>query len=182
MNESKISVRYARALFEAAQDMGILEVIHADLGHLEFLQQEVPEFKELILNPIMKQSRKKEHLTNLFKSNLNELTFKFLMLLAENKREVFLSSVWRVFNDFYKKEKGILAAKVTTAALMQEDLALRMKKQLEKYFNSIIELDTIIKPEIIGGFVLRVEDLQLDSSVASQLRKIRKGLDGSVIP
>jgi len=181
MNDSKISVRYARALFEAAQEMGILEAIHADLMHLEFLQQEVPEFRDLILNPIMKQSRKAEHLTTLFKSNLNDLTYKFLILLTENKREVFLSSVWRVFNDFYKKEKGILAAKVTTAVLMNEELALRMKKSFEKYFKSTIELESIINPEIIGGFVLRVEDLQLDSSVASQLRKIRKGFDRSVI-
>ena len=93
MDESKISVRYARALFEAAQDMDILEAIHADLLHLEFLQQEVPELRDLILNPIMRLSKKTEHLTSLFKSNLNDLTFKFLILLTENKREVFLSSV-----------------------------------------------------------------------------------------
>ncbi len=70
---------------------------------------------------------------------------------------------------------------VTTAGVLHESTSGRMKDNLEDYYKCKIELESKTKPEIIGGFVLRVDDQQLDASVATQLRKIKKGLDHSVV-
>jgi len=181
MNESKIAVRYAKALFESSVGQGKLENIQEDLNALLLLEQQVPEFKDLLESPVLNASQKQEILKILFEKNVDDLTFRFLMLISENKRDAFLSSVCRVYKDLYKQKKGIMAALVTTAGVLQEKTAERVKLTLENFFKSQIELQAEMNPDLIGGFILRVEDKQLDASVASQLRKIKKGMDQSVI-
>jgi len=181
MNESKIAVRYGRALFESALEQGILDQVSDDLKSILLLDKDLHEFRDLLESPILSVSRKVKVLTILFKGNLNDLTFRFVLLMTQNKREAFLPSVCRVFYDQYKLNKGIKSAKVTTAGVLHDDTAKRIKESLEVFFKSHIELDKEIKPELIGGFILRVDDKQLDASVASQLKKIRKELGQSVI-
>ncbi len=181
MNDSKIAVRYAKALFEAALDKGRLDSIQEDMNSLGSLDRQVPEFRDLLESPILNVRAKQKILTNLFKGKLEDLSFRFLMLLTEKKRESFLPSACRVFHDLYKKEKDIMAAMVTTAGTLQVATAKHIKETLEDFFKSHIELITEVNPDLIGGFILRVEDQQLDASVALQLKKIKKELDQSVI-
>lgn len=181
MNESKIAVRYGRALFESALEQGILDKVQDDLKSILSLDKKLPEFRDLLESPILSVDKKIKVFTSIFKGKLDDLSFRFVLLMTKNKREAFLPSVCRVFNDQYKLKKGIMAARVTTAGVLQDDNAKRIKESLEAYFKSHIELETEIKPELIGGFILRVDDKQLDASVASQLKKIRKELGQSVI-
>lgn len=181
MNESKIAVRYAKALFEGSLDQGKLDQVQEDLSALLSLEQQVPEFKDLLESPVLNASKKQDILTLLFKEKVDDLTYRFLIMISENKREAFLPSVCRVFKDLYKKKKGILAAQITTAGFLEELTAERVKLTLEDFFKSHVELQTEKNPELIGGFILRIEDKQLDASVATQLKKIKKGLDQSVI-
>lgn len=181
MNESKIAVRYAKALFEAAQDQGKLDVIREDMDALLILEKQLPEFKSLLNSPVINLSQKQKILTSLFKGKTEDLTFRFLMLITENNREAFLPSVCRVFKDLYKRKKGIKAALVTTAAVLQGSTSQRIKLTLEEYYKSNIELETEMNTELIGGLVLRIEDQQLDASVSSQLKKVKQELTQSVI-
>ncbi len=174
-------MRYAKALFESALEHGIMDKVQDDLKVLLSLDKQLPEFRDLLESPIINAGQKQKIFSSLFLGKVDDLTFRFIILLAQNKREAFLASVCRVFQDLYKKKKGIMAARVSTAGVLQDATAERMKKSLEGYFKSQIELETEMKPELIGGFVLRVEDQQLDASVASQLKKIRKELGQSVI-
>lgn len=181
MNESKIAVRYARALYGASLELDKLDNIQSDLNTLLKLVEQVTEFSDLLESPILNVSKKQELFKLLFKGKVEDLTYKFLFLLSENKREVFLPSVCRVFEGLYKKKMGIMAARVITAGGLDKISTDRVKKTLKDYFKSNIELQTDISSGLIGGFVLRVEDQQLDSSVSTQLKKIRKQLDQSVI-
>jgi F-type H+-transporting ATPase subunit delta len=181
MAEGKIAVRYARALFQAATDMGILDKVREDLSGILLIDSELPEFRDLIQSPVMNVSRKKGVFKSIFEKKVNDLSLRFILLLADNKREAYLPAVCRVYIDLYKKEKGIRSATVTTAGEIQEETAAKIKSSLEEYYKCSIELGTRVKPELIGGFVLRIEDEQIDASVANQLNRIRKGLDKSVI-
>lgn len=181
MSEGKIAVRYAKALFEAASDNGALEKVRGDIEALQVLDNEVPEFRDLLESPVLSTDQKHEIFTIFLKGKVEALSLKFVLLITENKREAFLPSVCRVFNSLYKKDQGIKAAMITTAGALHEPTAIRMKASLEEHYKCNIELETKTKAEIIGGFVLRVDDQQLDASVATQLRKIRKSLDHSVV-
>ncbi len=181
MNEGKIAVRYAKALFEAATDQGILEKVREDVDSLQLLDNKVPGFRDLLESPVLNTEQKNKVFSILFEQKLEDLSYKFVLLMSKNKRESFIPSACRVFYDLYKEKKGIKAAMLTTAGVMNESTAHRMKESLEAHYKCIIELETKTKAEIIGGFVLRVDDQQLDASVSAQLKKIRKGLEDSII-
>ena len=181
MNEGKIAVRYAKALFEAASDQGILEAVREDVDALQLLDNKVPGFRDLLESPVLNTEQKNKIFSILFEHKLEKLSYKFVLLMSKNKRESFIPSACRVFYDLYKDKKGIKAAKLTTAGLMHESMVLRMKESLESHYKCIIELETKTKADIIGGFILRVDDQQLDASVSSQLKKIKKGLESSII-
>lgn len=181
MSVGKIAIRYAKALFEAAQEGNKLETVRNDLMGFLDLDQSLPEFRDLLESPVLSAAQKKEILSILFAEKVEDLSMRFVVLLTENKREVYLPSVCRVFMDMYKAMQGVKSAVVTTAGQLETGTVEAVRKSLEDYYKCKIELETSIKPELIGGFVLRVEDQQLDTSVASQLRKIRQGLDHIVI-
>lgn len=175
MNYSKISIRYSKALFELAKEKNLIEEIKSDVK-LIYDSFAVPEFSILLNSPIVKNSVKFEIIKKIFSNNLNSLTFSFLKMIIDNKRENHLNDISRNFLDFYKKDKGIKTSVFTTAADIDKDLMESIKKVIKDVFNSEIELNHIIDNEILGGFVLRVEDQQIDSSVSSKLRTLKRNL------
>lgn len=181
MSESTIAVRYAKALFETADEQNLLEEIRGDADTLLSLDKDVPEFRDLLQSPVLNADQKRDIFSVLFKSKIDDLSLKFVLLMSDNKREAFLPSVCRVFIDMFKQKKGIKSATITTASGLNESTAKKMKNSLEEFFKSTVELNTQTKPELIGGYILRLDDRQLDASVVSQLRKIKKGMDQSVI-
>jgi len=82
----------------------------------------------------------------------------------------------RQFKDLVKKEKGITEVMLTTAQPVSADLTEELKQLLAGKIAGTFEMKTLIKPEIIGGFILRVDDLQLDASVRKELDRIKKTL------
>lgn len=175
MNYSKISIRYSKALFELAKEKNLIEEIKSDIK-LIYDSFSVPEFPILLNSPIVKNSVKFEILKKVFSNNLHSLTFSFLKMIVDNKRENHLNDITRNFLDFYKKDKGIKTAVFTTAAEIDSNLIANVKKVIKEVFNSEIELNHIIDNDILGGFVLRVEDQQIDSSVSSKLRTLKRNL------
>ena len=156
-------------------------MIRSAADSLLSLNKDLPEFRDLLTSPVLNASHKRDIFTVLFKDKLEDLSLKFVLLMSDNKREAFLPSVCRVFIDMFKQKKGIKSATITTASGLNEATAERMKKSLEDFFKTTVELETQKKPELIGGYVLRLDDRQLDASVVTQLRKIKKGLEQSVI-
>ena len=175
MNESKISVRYAKALFLAADEAGILKDVTDDMIFIMKTYKE-DRFKEMLESPVVRPSDKKLVVNEIFSNGISSLTSDFLDLLISNKRESFLPDIARNFRGLYKRKMGIKAAELTVTGKVDKDFLIRFKDILKKTFNSEIELEEKIKPEIIGGFILKVEDEQFDASITSELAKIRKKL------
>jgi len=78
--------------------------------------------------------------------------------------------------DLCRKDKGIVSAKLTTAGLIDMDDKTNLSEMLKKAFNSKIELEEVLDKDIIGGFILRVDDQELDASVSNQLNQIKRAL------
>ncbi|NJK86841.1 MAG: ATP synthase F1 subunit delta [Bacteroidales bacterium] len=176
MNESKIAVRYAKALFSLAKEENVLKEIYNDLQNLNELILKTPELQYLISDPVMKQSKKAELFNLIFKNSVHKLTLNFIHLILENKREQYLESIARVFMRLFRQESGIQSVIITTAAPVDGKLKKVFSDMLSGYFKSDIELEEKVDEKIIGGFKIRFEDRQLDASVATQLGKIKKEL------
>lgn len=173
MNQSKIAVRYAKAFFQVAQEKGKQDKLRADVDLLfEMCMQE--DFNLLLNSPVIKTSRKKEIFSKILSDKVDSLTVGFVNMITDNKREAHIPAICRNFIDQYRELKGIKAAKVTTAVALDDILADKIKSTISELFKTEVELSTEENSDLIGGFVLRVGDKQIDASVASKLRQIER--------
>ena len=176
MNQSKISVRYAKAFFEFAKEKGILENVIADVKLLIKSLGEIPELAEVFQNPIVKPSGKKAFVSSLLKGKVSEETIDFLNLEIENGREMYTQDILRNMLIIYRKEQGITAVTLTSATPLSKEQERSVADLVKKTRNTEVELQTKVDPSLIGGFILRVEDQQYDASVSSRLKQIKKEL------
>ena len=176
MNNSKIAVRYAKALILSAREMEMVEVIGNDIRKLSTLLSESPDFVIFLQSSAIKKSKKVQLLKQILEPHVQDLTLRFVLMVAENRRENFLSDICRDYLHMMREEMNILPVVVTSAVSLSPEILDSIRKDLGLKTGKIIELTQRVKPEIIGGLVLRLGDLQFDGSVANQLRKVKEEL------
>jgi F-type H+-transporting ATPase subunit delta len=175
MNESRISVRYSRALFQSALDKKILDRINQDMILVKDICS-ITEVKEFLSNPVIRPSGKTEILHNILGKDLHKLTLSMIDLVVKNGRERYIPAIARVFVHNTKKHKGITESVLTTAVKVDSGIKKQVSELIEKLFKTKVDLKDNIDDSIIGGFVLKIEDNYIDASVRNKLRKIRKEL------
>jgi F-type H+-transporting ATPase subunit delta len=176
MNESAITVRYAKAFFAVALEQDIISELKDDMELVMNLCWESDEFLVLLKSPVIKISEKIRLFNIIFKERVNELTLNFLLLILQNKREIFLPDISRNILTLIREEKGIKSVVLTTAAPVDDVVTKKILVILENELKGKVELSSRIKPDIIGGIILRVDDRQYDASVVTQLKKIKQEL------
>jgi len=173
MNDSKIGVRYAKAFFEVGQEKYQLNALRDDIETIA----RACNHKEILLlleSPVVKSSKKQQLFAEIFKGKIEDVSLNFLLMIIENKRENYIPAICRNFIELYRKYKGIKAAKVTTASIISNDLKKKISKMISDVFKSEVELTTEENANLIGGFILRVGDQQIDASVSTKLSKIKR--------
>lgn len=176
MNHSKISVRYAKALFLIAEDERQIEAVKKDIEFILSIYNDVQQFSFFIESPVIKTTNKQAILNAIIGNNINPITLRFLDLIIKNKRELHIKDISRNFIDSYKKHKGIKTVTLTTAYTIDEATKQAIVSKITKTINETVELHEKVNPEIIGGFILKIEDQQYDSSVSAKLLKIKRSL------
>lgn len=176
MRVGQIAVRYSKALFRSAKEQKALDAVRADMEILLQAVTDLPELAQLLESPIVDTGKKINALAEIFSSRFNELSLNFIRLATENNREEYLPGMARHFIHLYKEEKGIQVATISSATGVEKQSLEQIRLLVKAAFKSEIELEEEIKEELIGGFVLRVEDRQLDASVKGKLAHIKKAL------
>jgi F-type H+-transporting ATPase subunit delta len=176
MRVGKIAVRYAKALFLSAKEQKMLDQVRADMELLLKVASEIPDIIQLLESPILDSGKKSSALTELFKSRMNKLSLDFIRLVTSNKREEYLPGMARYYVQLYKEEKGIQVATIASAVQLDLESSNKIREMIKTAFKSEIELELEVKEDLIGGFVLRVENKQLDASVKGKLARIKKEL------
>lgn len=172
----QVAVRYAKALFQSAMEQKVLDAVRGDMELLLDTLREVPEIKMVLESPIIDSGRKSRVLTEIFKSRMSPLGLDFLRLVTAKKREEYLPGMARYFVQIYKQERGIMVATIVSATALDTIHSDTIREMIKAAFRSEIELNEEVNIELIGGFVLRVEDKQLDASVKGKLASIKKEL------
>lgn len=157
MNAGLIASRYANALMLFAREKHAEDRVYEDAGALRLALGKEEELPECI-------------------DKLSEPMQKFVTLVIRNKRVEYLSAILRAYRALYRKENGITKALLTTAS-EDPQLAGKLAELMKAQGFSKVDFRTEVNPELIGGFVLQVDDKRLDASIATQLRTIRKELE-----
>jgi F-type H+-transporting ATPase subunit delta len=179
MNESKITVRYAKALFGLAKEGNAFELMKNDMELLYQCIRELPELQFVINSPVIKVSEKVTVFRETFKDTFSPITASFITLVLERRREEYLLGIARYFLSLLKVEQGIQSAELVTAIPLDEKLRKSIMQFISKKFNTKVELQENVDEKLIGGFILRVGDQQVDASISSKLAQIKSSLTNS---
>ena len=176
MDQSAITVRYAKAFFTLAKEKNILDSLKSDIELVTGICQKSADFILLIESPIVKSSKKMALMTSIFSGKVNSLTLDFLHLITKNKREIYIPAICRNFLGLTRADQNIKSAVLTTATEINTETFKKIEELIGKELDAKIELSSSVNPGIIGGMVLRLDDKQYDASVATQLKKIKQKL------
>lgn len=175
MQNPRLATRYAKSILEIAVEQNQLEEIFKDMLLMQSICKSNKDFVALLKSPIIKADKKGKILDAILSGKISDITFKFNNLLVVKGREAYLPEIINAFLDQYRKLKGIYKVKLTTAIPVSEELKASIIDQLSSRTDmQHIELETAVKDELIGGFVLEMGDNLVDASIQRDLRDIRK--------
>jgi F-type H+-transporting ATPase subunit delta len=169
---------YANALFEAAKEKGRLEIARDELREFVDAADQVPELRELLLNPQLDSADKVDALSAIL-ADADELVRNFLLLVAEKGRAAELDEIAREFEALVAAEEGVLDVELTTAVELSEEEASRLLDRIEDVSGRRLRATREVDPGLIGGFVLRAGSHRADASVRGRLEGLRRELKGA---
>ncbi|MBN2668745.1 MAG: ATP synthase F1 subunit delta [Bacteroidales bacterium] len=176
MNQSTIAVRYAKALFMLAQEKQQLEAVAKDMETLLLIEKDNETLAQLYQNPVLNIHQKQAIFKDLFEKHFNATTMQFLSLIVTNRREKNISNAARNFLKRYREHLGIKKAFLTTASDMNNTQKEIIVKLVKEAYKAEVEMDSTIDNNLLGGFVLQVDDTRYDASIATQLKNIKQQL------
>ena len=177
MDNGKISVRYARALFQTAQEQGCEDAVYDGLtrfAHNYVLA--IAQFNEVLADPIVQPEEKVKLLEMAVGEPMHDALKQFIAFVAEQKREDKMFLIALKFMEMYRTKHGILSTHVTTATELSESSYDKIKAFIKQTFDADAEMDVKIDPSLIGGFILDIENTRMDASIAGQLNALKNKL------
>jgi F-type H+-transporting ATPase subunit delta len=174
MAESKLGKRYARSLFDLALEQGNADKVYDDMNLIMKTCEENRLLRLLLQNPVIYPEKKLAILKEIFANKTNKLTITFLEIIVRKRREAYLQSITSEYIAAYQAYKGIERAIVTTAIGLDDKLRNEVINIVRKSTNSEVELVEKVDKTLLGGFVLRVGDVQYDASIARSLKKLSR--------
>lgn len=173
MNAGLIPARYASALLDFASQTGLQERVYQEVKCVAHNFFEINQLRSIIDNPVLANGKKREIIITAAGGNVSKPFDNFLNLILENKREIHLQSILLKYIDLYRKQNNIHYGKLTTASPVNADIEAKLKQLVEQTTGGNIEMEKVIDPAILGGFLFEVDFVRWDASVSGQLRRIR---------
>ncbi|OJW82710.1 MAG: ATP synthase F1 subunit delta [Bacteroidetes bacterium 46-16] len=183
MPNPRLASRYAKSLMDIAVGQNSVEAVLNDLKTLDDVCQKNRDFAVMLRSPVVKADKKLAVFNAVFSGHISNLTMAFVKLMTQKGREEYLQEIVQAFIAQYNEMKHIKVVKLTTAAPVNDKVKNAiLGKVAHALEGNTIDLRTAVKPELIGGFVLEVEDKLFDASVRRDLNDIRTTLlDNSYI-
>ncbi|MBU2227606.1 MAG: ATP synthase F1 subunit delta, partial [Proteobacteria bacterium] len=174
LTSSNIAKRYARAFFKVAKEERRYEDYSLELGRFSAILKENKGLNEFLANPIFARQDKKAVVeTILQKTGISELTANFLKLLVDKRRIGIISDIESRYRELMYEALNKVKVTVSTAFPLTGELAAQLQEGLEKLTGKQVEMTVLLDPSLLGGVVVRIGDTLYDSSIRTQLNKIK---------
>jgi len=181
MSELTVASRYAKSFIELAQEQNILEAIKDDMIFFMHTLKVNSQLQAVLGSPIISHSKKLHILTDIFEPRVNKVSVAFYKLMINKGRGDVLYVTAKEFVDQYNVIKHITKATVVSATALSAENKKKFADEVKHAVGGTVILDTKVDPDLIGGFVLTIGDRQLDTSIASSLKKLKKDFAGGTI-
>ena len=174
MSNNRAALRYAKALLSLSKDKNSADETYADMQLIAATIDGSNELQLVLESTLIKPDVKKNALLAIFENNINATSIKLIDLLIENKRLPDFSSVASQYIFLYDSLSGKEKAVVITAIPLTSDLKTQVLAKVKELTGKEAILENEINPDILGGFILRVGDVQYDASIANKLAVLKR--------
>lgn len=172
-----VASRYAKSLLDLAIEKKQLDTVYKDMIFIKNTCESSHDLQVFLKSPVVKIDKKIDVFKALFASNVSEMTSAYLTLIANKKRATILAEITESFIAQYKKHNNITIATITSAVKLDDATRNKAMNIIKANAKGDVELVEKVNPELIGGFILRVGDNQVDNSVSRQLAELKKNFN-----
>jgi F-type H+-transporting ATPase subunit delta len=171
--------RYASALFELAGTETLLTQVDKDLAAFDSLIQENEDLNNLIRSPIISRDEQGAALRAiLVKAGVNDLTQRFIGLVAQKRRLFALRDIIRAFQALLAAHRGETTAEVTSARELSDEQMKALGASLKDVVGSDVTVDATVDPDLLGGLIVKVGSRMIDTSLKTKLQQLRLAMSG----
>lgn len=173
MAGARAAIRYAKAVLSLASDEKTADVVNTEMKLIANTISQNKDLSDVLKSPVVSSSIKKSVLLEVFK-NSNKAVSNLIDTLISNNRIDILNDVAQKYNQLFDESKGTKLATVTTAIALTDDLKIKVLAKAKELTGKDIEVENIVDESIIGGFILRIGDIQYNASISNQLSKLKR--------
>lgn len=173
MAQTRTAVRYAKAVLDLAKEQKSAEAVNADMKSIANAVETSTELNDMLLSAVIPAAKKKSALLAIFK-DLHKLSASLIDTLIANKRLHILGEVAQQYSVLFNEGEGKQVAKVTSAVPLTDELKTKVLAKVKELTGKEAEIVNMVDESILGGFILRVGDMQYDASIANKLNKLKR--------
>lgn len=177
MSFTKITIRYAKALFDLALEQNLLEKVKDDMAMIDTVCHENRALVNMLHNPVVSADKKQKVLRAIFSRSIHKLSMNFLEILSRKRREQYIDGIADAFVKIYMEHIGLTKARVTSAVPLVDSEKKTIHGILSKLTDKDVQLVEDLRTEILGGFIIQMDDYQVDQSVATKIKKLKKDFE-----
>ena len=172
----QLATKYARAIFELAQEENKLDDYDNDLSLIQDDIFTIPDAVTFFKNPLVPHQAKKDLLTKAFKGEISDNVMNFLLLLTDKNRIGIFNEIYEIFTNLKNDAQGILVADVTTAFPLTKAQESKIGMKLAAVTHKRIQIRRHEDKNILGGVIVRIGDKRIDGSAAGRLQALKSSL------
>ncbi len=174
MLTSKVAKRYAQGLLNFTQEAGNTNSVFAEMGDVVKTIGKSKELQNFFNSPIIDIKKKAAIAREIFK-NFSPVTQNLIQLVIKHGRENQLQNIAQEFINKVEDINGVQRITLTAASQLSDENIDKILKTTDLVnHDNKFDVKTIINPDVLGGYILRVGDQQIDASVRTKLSKLKK--------
>ncbi|MGF6907776.1 ATP synthase F1 subunit delta [Fusobacterium sp. PH5-44] len=177
MVKNKIGNRYAKAIYEVAEEKGRVREIYEVLNNIMILYKKNLDFKNFITHPLIKTKEKTIFVDKLFlENNITKSTedMEIVDYILDKNRISFIKNIVSEYLKIYYMKNRILKVVGIFSKELTENQKKKLEENIKKKTGKEIELTVKIDPSIIGGGIIKIDDKVTDGSVRKDLEMMKK--------
>lgn len=179
MKGTRAAQRYAKAILDLSKEQKVSDLVYRDMESISKTIIASDELQDVLGSPVIKDQLKSSALKEIFK-DAHAVTLGAFDILLENNRIYLLRYVAQKYVQLYNELHNIQVATVTTAIPMDRELETKIQNKILELTGNSAKINNIVDPSIIGGFVLRIGDLQYNASIARSFSDLKREFKNNI--
>lgn len=171
-----ISNRYALSLFEVVKEENILTEVYSEMNDIAKILSENKDLFSVLSAPNINVEDKIAIFEKLFKGKIQAISYNFIAILIEKGRIDKFFEIKEEFIKIYNEDRNIIKAQVITAVEIDEETTASIVLKIKARTNKEVEVENVIKPEILGGVIIKYDNVLIDGSVKTRLTNLNNNI------